>query len=87
MSKDMVEHVKLAHKLVDVVDLANRKSCVTLLRYDVDKPKNFYAQVQKFAREKEDEKMQQIVYVNHEPKELIYLFDVMNCVCDTTLAN
>ena len=29
MSKDMDEHIKLAHKVVDVVDRTNRKICVT----------------------------------------------------------
>ena len=37
-SKDMNEQLKLAHKFVDVVDRANKKICVTLLRYIVDKP-------------------------------------------------
>ena len=37
MSRDMDEQLKLAHKAVDVVDRANRKICVTLLRYNVDK--------------------------------------------------
>ena len=31
-SKDMDEQLKLAHKGIDVVDRANRKICVTLLR-------------------------------------------------------
>ena len=31
MSKDMDEQLKLAHKVVDVVDRANRRICVTLL--------------------------------------------------------
>ena len=35
MSKDMDEQLKLIHKAVDVVDRANRKICVTLLRYNV----------------------------------------------------
>ena len=37
MSRDMDEKFKLAHKVVDVVDRTNRKICVTLLRYNVDK--------------------------------------------------
>ena len=37
MSKDMDEQLKLARKVVGVVDRADRKSCVTLLRYNVDK--------------------------------------------------
>ena len=40
MSKDMDEQLKLAHKVVDVVDRANRKICVTLLPYNVDKPES-----------------------------------------------
>ena len=46
----MDEQLKLAHKVVDVVDLANRKICVTLLRYNVDTPESSYAQVRLFAR-------------------------------------
>ena len=42
MSKDMDEQLKLAHKVVDVVDRANRKICVTLLRCNVDKPESFF---------------------------------------------
>ena len=74
MSKDMDEQLKLAHKVVDVVDRANRKICVNLLRYNVDKPESSYAQVRLFARKREDEKFQQVVYVNHKLKILsIYL--------------
>ena len=59
-SKDMDEQLKLAHKVVDVVDPANRKVCVTLLRYNVDKPESSYAQVRLIARKKEDEMSQQL---------------------------
>ena len=45
MSKDMDEQFKLAHKVVGVVDRAKRKICVTLLRYNVDKPESSCAQV------------------------------------------
>ena len=62
----MDEQLKLAHKLVDSVDRANRKICVTLLRYSVDKQESSYAQVRLFARKNEVEKMQQIVYVNYK---------------------
>ena len=55
MSKDMDEQLTLAHKVVEVVDRANRKICVTLLRYNVDKPGSSYFQVRLFARMKEDE--------------------------------
>ena len=37
LSEDKKEQLKLAHKVVDVVDRANRKIGVILLRYIVDK--------------------------------------------------
>ena len=58
MSKDMDEKLKLAHKLVDVVDRANKKSCATLLLYNVDKLESSFAQVRFFARKEEDESFQ-----------------------------
>ena len=87
MSRDMDEHFKLAHKVVDVVDRTNRKICVTLLRYNVDNPESSYAQVRLFSRKKEDEKFQQIVYVNNKLEEFIYLLDVMNSVYDKLNTN
>ena len=80
MSQDIDEQLKLARKLVDVVHRANKKSSVTLLRYNVDKPESFYAQVRLFARKKEDKKFQQVVYVNQKLEEFIYLLDVLNSV-------
>ena len=65
LSKDMDEPLKLAHQVVDVVSQANRKTSGTLLRYNVDKPEISYAQFQIFARKKEDERFQQIVFVNY----------------------
>ena len=74
MSRDMDDQLKLAHKVVDVVNRTNRKICVTLLRYNVDNPESSYAQVRLFARKKEDEKFQQVVYVNFKLKNLtLYL--------------
>ena len=49
MSKDMDEQLKLAHKVVDVVDQSNSKTCVILLHYNVDKTESPYAQVRLFA--------------------------------------
>ena len=40
MSKIVDQQLKLAYKAVDVVDRANRKKCVTLLRYNVETPKS-----------------------------------------------
>ena len=87
MSKDMNEQLKLAHKVVDVVDRANRKICVPPLRYNVDKPESSYAQVRLFARKKEDEKFQQVVYVNYKLEDFIYLLDVQNSVYDKVNTN
>ena len=82
MSKDMDEQLKLAHKVVDVVDRTNKDlSDSAALRYNIDKPESSYAQVRLFAR-KEDEKFQQVVYVNYKLEEFIYLLDVMNSVYD-----
>ena len=87
LSKDIEEHIKLAHKVVDVVDRANRKICVTLLRCTVDKPENSSAQVRLIVRKKEDEKFQQVVYVKYKLEEFIYLLDVMNSVYDKIISN
>ena len=87
MSRDMDEQLKLAHKVVDVVDRANRTICVTLLWYNVDKPESPYAQVRLFARKKEDEKFQQVVYVKYKLEEFIYLLDLMNSVYDKLITN
>ena len=86
-SSDMDEQLKLAHKLVDVVERTNGKICVTLLRYNVHKPESSYAQVRLFARKKEDEKFQQVVSVNYKLEEFIYLLDVMNSVYDKVITN
>ena len=75
MSKDMVEHLKLSYKLVDVVDGANRKICVTLLRQIVDEQESRYAPVRFFAKTTQEEKFQQIVYVKNKLKDFIYLLD------------
>ena len=68
--KDMHEQLELAHKVVDVVDRANTKICVTLLRYNVDKPESSYAQIQLLAKKKEDEKFQEVVFVKWNLKKL-----------------
>ena len=83
----MEEQLKLVHKVIDVVDRSNRKICVTLLRYKVDNPDTSYAQVRPFGRKNEEEKFQQIVYVNYSLDEFIYLLDVMNSVNDKVIAN
>ena len=87
ISKDLDKQPKLAHNVVDVVDRANKKICVTLLRYNVDKPESSNAQVRLFSRKKEDEKFQQVVYLNHKLEEFICLLDVMNFVYDKVITS
>ena len=83
----MEEQLKLVHKVIDVMDRPNRRICVTQLRYKVDNPKNSYAQIRLFGRKKEEEKVQQTVYVNHKLDKIVYLLDVMNSVYDKVFAN
>ena len=83
----MDEQLKQAHKVVHVLDRANRKICVNLLRHIVDKPESSYDQVRFLARKKEDEKIQQVVFVNYKLEKFIYLLDVMNSVYDEVITN
>ena len=78
LSKDMDEQLKLVHKVIDFADRSKRRICVTLLRYKVDNPDTSFIQVRLFGRKTEEEKFQQIVYVNYKFDEIVYLFDVMN---------
>ena len=69
------------------MDRANRKICVTMLRYNVDKPESSYVQVRLFARKKGEEKFQQVVYVNYKLEEFIYLLDAMNSLYSKVITN
>ena len=55
MSKDMDEQVKLAHNVIEVVDRVNRKFCVILLPYNVERLEISIAQIRLFASKKEEE--------------------------------
>ena len=83
----MNEQLKLANKIVDVVDRANRLICVTLLRYSEDNQEGSYLQVSLFARKKEDERFQQNFYVSYKLEEYIHLLDVINSIYNKFLAN
>ena len=86
LSKDMDEQLKLAHKVVDLVDGANRKICVTLLLSSGDKPESSYLQVLLFVRNGKGEKFHQNVNVNWRIEEIIHLVVVMNSVYDEVFA-
>ena len=83
----MEEQLKLVHKVTDGVDCPNRKICITLLRYKVNNPKSSYAQVRLFGRKTEEEKFQQIVYVNYKLHEFVYPLDILNSVYDKVISN
>ena len=87
LAKDMEEQLKPSHKFVELVDRPHRKICVTMLRYNVEKPETSYVQVRLFGRRKDEEKFNQIVHVNYKLYEFIYLLDVMNSVYDKVFAN
>ena len=79
--------MKLVHKVIDVVDHPDRRNCVTLLRYKADNPETSYAQVRLFGMKMEEEKLQQVAYVNYKLEEIVYILDVMNSVYDKVIAN
>ena len=87
LCKDMEEQLKLVHKVIDVVDRPKRRICVALLRYKADNPDTSFAQVRLLGLRTEEEKFQQIVYVNYRLDEFVYLLDVMNSVYDKVIAN
>ena len=70
LAKDMEEQLKLAHRVVEVVDRPHRKTCATMLRYNVEKPETSCVQVRLFGRRKDEEKFNQIVYVNYKLDEI-----------------
>ena len=78
----MAEQLQLVNKMIHVVDKPNREVCVFLLQYNVEAPQNFYAQVQIFAKRKEEEEFDPIV---NETDEYIFLFIVMKLLDDKIL--
>ena len=87
LAKDMEEQLKLTHKFVEVVDRPRRKICMTMLRYIMEKLKTSYVQLRLFGRRKDEQKFNQIDYVNNKLDEFIYLLDVMNSVYEKVIAN
>ena len=82
-----MEELKLTHKFVEVVDRPHRKICVTMLRYNAEKPEISYVQVRLFGRRKNEEKFNQVVNVNYKLEEFFHLLDVINSVYDKVFAN
>ena len=83
----MDEQHKLSHKLVDVIDRANKNICVTLLQSRVDKPESSYTQFRFFARKKQDENYEQNFHVKYKLEEFIFLLDIMKSLNDKVITN
>ena len=58
-----------------------------MMGYIVEKPETLHVQVRLFGRKKDEEKFNQIVYVNYKLDDIFYLLDVMNSVYDKVLVN
>ena len=58
-----------------------------MLRYNVEKSETSYVQVRLFGGRKDEEKINQFVYVNCKLEEFIYLLHVMISVYDKVIAN
>ena len=87
LAKDMEEQLKFTHRSVEVFDRPHREICVTMLRYNEEKPKTSYVQVRLYGRRKDAANFNQNVYVSHKLDEVIFLLDVMNSVYDKVIAN
>ena len=85
--KEMETRLKMVHKVFKVVDLEQRKICVTMLRYKLKQLDTSYIQIRLFWRKQGEEKFQQIVYVNYKVDEFIELLDIMHSVRDKILNN
>ena len=84
--EDTDEQRKLAHEVIDVVDQANRKVCVTVLRYNVENLESSCAQVRLLAKRKEKETFQTIVQGIKELEYFVFfLLDEMDSVYDKVI--
>ena len=54
LSEDIEDQLKPVYKVIDFVDCRNRRICVTLLQYKMDKSETSYAQVRFLGRKKEE---------------------------------
>ena len=76
--------------LIDHTERFARLCCATMwpeTSYAHVKPETSYAHVRLFGRRKDEEKFNQIVYMNYKLEDFIYLLDVINSVYDKVIAN
>ena len=86
LSKHMDEQLKLAKKVVDVVDRANKDLCDSAT-VQCGQAREFLCSSPIICKEKEDEKFQQIVYVKYKLEEVIYVTATMSSLYDTIITN
>ena len=84
MSKDLEEHFKLTHKVIDVMDQKKRGDLCYSAAVQCGKAKEFICSSSKVCNE-EGRDSSRIVYVNYKLDEFIFLLDVMNSVYDKVI--
>ena len=57
VTKYMEKQLNLTHKFVEVVDRPLKKTSVTILRHNVEKPETSNVQVRLFGRRKKEEEV------------------------------
>ena len=87
LSKDLDEQLKHVQKAITIVDQPKRKIIATMKKYCMDKPESTYVHLRLFRRNSEHGKFQQLVFVNHNYDEFLYLFDVITSISDQVLSN
>ena len=86
--KDRIDHLKLAHRVVDNVDCANWKICVTMFCHIVDKPESSYTQVRLLEGKKRERKFNEVCRWIINLKDLyIYLMQVLLYMIKLLLVN
>ena len=87
LSKDSDEQLKHVQKAITIVDRPKRKILATMKKYCMDKPESTYVQLRLFTRNSEQDKFQQLVFVNYKNDEFLYLLDVITSISDQVLSN
>ena len=87
LSEDMDEQIKHSQKAITIVDRPKRKIFATMKKYCMDKPKSTFVQLRLLRRNSEHDKFQQLVFVNYNYDEYLYLLDVITSISDQVLSN
>ena len=82
----MAGQLKLAYRLVDVVDRPTERFACLRCVTNVFNPQSLKTQLQFFAGKKKEVSFQQTVYANCSAKEILNVLDVMKSVYDKVIA-